>query len=470
MATSRLIKRHIDKGRSMLDSLSQSIEYGKNPDKTRDGTLISFYECDPRTASLEFLLAKKQYKAITGREQSRDKDVLLYQIRQAFPKGEIAPEDANKIAYELALRFTKGNHAFLVCTHKDKAHIHSHIYFNSTTLDCTRKFVDFSFSARALRRMNDTLCVENGLSIVRNPKPGKGKHYGVWLGDKRKPSFQEQLKQAVDIALEKKPKHFEDFLILMEQSGIEVLTTSSHVKFKLPEQKRPTRCNTLKGDYTELAIRERIEGKRIVPKKSAIRMAQEPQKLNLLIDIQKSIKAKDSPGYEQWAKVFNLKQAAQTLIMLQENNIKQYEQLSEKAEQAADRFNKLGDSIREIDIRLGEIADLQKHIGNYGKTKEVYAAYKKSRYSRKFFAEHETEILLHKEAKKAFDALGLVKLPSVKNLRQEYATLLAEKKKQYFEYYAAKREMREFLTAKSNVDRLLQYDQQQKNIRSEPEK
>lgn len=193
MATSRLIKRHVDKGRSILASIAQSIDYGMNPNKTRDGDLISAYECDPRTAALEFVLAKKQYAAITGREQPPEKDVLLYQIRQAFPKGEITPEDANRIAHELAMRFTKGKHAFIVCTHEDKEHIHSHIYFNSTTLDCDRKFVDFPFSAFALRRMNDYLCVENGLSIIKNPKPGKGKHYGAWLGDRRQPSFQQRI-------------------------------------------------------------------------------------------------------------------------------------------------------------------------------------------------------------------------------------------------------------------------------------
>ena len=174
MATSRLMKRHVDKGRSILASIAQSLDYGMNPSKTRNGDLISAYECDPRTAALEFVLAKKQYAAITGREQPPERDVLLYQIRQAFPKGEITPEDANRIAHELAMRFTKGRHAFIVCTHEDKEHIHSHIYFNSTTLDCDRKFVDFPFSAFALRRMNDYLCVENGFSIIKNPKQGKG--------------------------------------------------------------------------------------------------------------------------------------------------------------------------------------------------------------------------------------------------------------------------------------------------------
>lgn len=105
---------------------------------------------------------------------------------------------------------------------------------------------------------------------------------------------------------------------------------------------------------------------------------------------------------------------------------------------------------------MNEIAALQKQIGNYSKTRDVYAAYRKAGYSKKYYAEHETEILLlHKAAKAAFDALHLQKLPTMKTLQVEYAELLAEKKKAYAEYTTAKKEMQEVLTAKANVDRLL---------------
>jgi hypothetical protein len=99
---------------------------------------------------------------------------------------------------------------------------------------------------------------------------------------------------------------------------------------------------------------------------------------------------------------------------------------------------------------MDEISALQKHIGTYGKTRDVYAAYRDSGYSRKYFT--------HKETKKAFDTLGLKKIPSInKGLQQEYAALLAEKKKLYASYNEAKREMRDILTAKNNVAPFLNY-------------
>ncbi|AOT68746.1 relaxase [Geosporobacter ferrireducens] len=465
-ATTYFRPRHIDKGRSILATLKKSLDYGKNPKKTRDGLLISTYMCDPATADAEFLLAKRQYYYITGREQKRDKNILLYQIRQAFKPGEISPEEANRIGYELAMRFTKGRHAFIVTTHEDKHHIHSHIYFNSTTLDCTGKFDDFLHSGRAIRRLSDTICIENGLSIVENPKPSKG-NYGTWLGDEKPPSFQEKLRRAIDAALEKKPSDFEAFLSLMEASGYAV-KRGKHIKFTGPGQKRGTRCDTLKGDYTEQAIRERIEGIRMVVSGGGSAFEPATTKVNLLIDIQAKIQAGKGYGYERWAKIFNLKQAAQTLIFLQENGLTEYAALEKKAAETTAAFNALSEKIKQVETRMKEISELQKHISNYSRTREVYVQYRKAGYSKKFLAEHEGEIILHQSAKKAFDALGLKKLPSINTLKQEYAALLAEKKKLYQGYRQARENMKNLLTVKENTDRLLRYSPsapEQENLR-----
>lgn len=129
--------------------------------------------------------------------------------------------------------------------------------------------------------------------------------------------------------------------------------------------------------------------------------------------------------------------------------------LAARAAEGTARFNELSGTIKRTEGRMAEIAALQKQIVNYSKTRDVYAAYRKAGYSKKFLAAHETEILLHKAAKAAFDKLCLQKLPTYKTLQAEYAGLLAEKKKAYAEYAAAKKEMQAVLTAKANVDRLL---------------
>ena len=146
---------------------------------------------------------------------------------------------------------------------------------------------------------------------------------------------------------------------------------------------------------------------------------------------------------------------------LSENNLLEYAVLEEKAAAATAHHNELSAHIKAAEKRMAEIAVLRTHIVNYAKTREVYVAYRKAGYSKKFREEHEEEILLHQAAKNAFDEMGVKKLPKVKELQTEYAKLLEEKKKTYSEYRRSREEMRELLTAKANVDRVLKMEVEQ---------
>ena len=142
MATTRIMPLHIGKGRTESRAISEIIDYVANPQKTDHGRLITGYECDSRVADAEFMLAKRQYIVATGRVRGAD-DVIAYHVRQSFCPGEITPEEANRLGVEFAKRFTKKKHAFIVCTHIDKAHVHNHIIWSSVNLDCDRKFRNF---------------------------------------------------------------------------------------------------------------------------------------------------------------------------------------------------------------------------------------------------------------------------------------------------------------------------------------
>lgn len=106
MAATRLIPLHVNKGKTDSQNLKDRLDYAENPKKTEGGRLVDSYECDPRLAWQEFTLCRNEYLA--SRRSARDSDVIAYQIRQAFKPGEVTPEEANKIGYELAMRFTKG--------------------------------------------------------------------------------------------------------------------------------------------------------------------------------------------------------------------------------------------------------------------------------------------------------------------------------------------------------------------------
>ena len=230
MATTRIILLHVGKGRTKSRAISDIIDYVANPQKTDSGRLIIGYACDSRTADAEFLLAKWQYIAATGRVRGAD-DVIAYHVRQSFRPSEITPEETNRLGVEFARRFTKGNHAFVVCTHIDKSH--NHIIWSSVSLEYDRKFRNFWGNTKVVRQLSDTICIENGLSIVENPKP-HGKSYNKWLGDQAKPSHRKLLCVAIDNVLSQSPADFEELPKLLQKSGCEVSKRGKSYRLKLP--------------------------------------------------------------------------------------------------------------------------------------------------------------------------------------------------------------------------------------------
>ena len=141
MATTRIMSMHINKGKTIAQCLKARLDYVKNPDKTEQGKLISAYACAPETADQEFLLNRNAYIAKTGRRIHNE--VIAYQVRQSFQPGEVTPEEANKIGYELASRLLNGDFAFLVATHDDHAHI-QHVL-------CKGRFLPSSLNCASFR-------------------------------------------------------------------------------------------------------------------------------------------------------------------------------------------------------------------------------------------------------------------------------------------------------------------------------
>ena len=395
--------------------MEERFAYGLNPKKLG---AVSAYLCDPASAHAEFLLTKSQYQAETGRAVERG--ALFFQIRQAFPPGEVTPEEANKIGYETAMRWTKGKYQFFVCTHIDKGHLHNHIYFNSTAFDCSRKFHNFIGSSFALRRLSDRVCIEHELSVIQNPKQhskGRFLHYGQWIGEKP-PSAQQRVRLAVVEALEKKPADFAAFLRLMEEAGFAVKHGRGGVlSFLAPGQDKYTRlrASTLGDGFDPEGIRAVIAGEQPIPELPEDSPAP-PRRVNLMIDIQQRMAQGKSPAYERWAKVYNLKQMAAALQYLQEHNLMDYDELSASTEAALSHTVRL----------MGATVD-------YAKTRPVFNGYKAAM----------NEILVG------------AKLPKMNALKKERRELSEKKKALYAEYRKAQADMRQAVAVKANIDYLL---------------
>lgn len=452
MAATRLIALHVNKGKSVAQCLADRTDYSQNAEKTNDGEFISSYECDPKTADEEFLLSKRQYQHITGREHRNN--VIAYQIRQSFKPGEITPEEANRIGYETAMRWTKGNHAFFVATHIDKAHIHNHIIYNSTSLDCTKKFRNFIRSGLAVQRLSDIVCLENGLSVI-TPKPYRERIKRTVFPKKR--TYRDELCEAIDLVLKEKPKTFDGFIQLLAERGF-VFKDGKQAALKGQKQKRFIRLSSLGDGYSKEELQAVITGKSLYKSKNNFAKISEQKQFHLLINIQSKMAEGKTTGYEKWTKKYNRKEAARTVCLLKEKGIDSYEDLTVLTDKLSSRFTELTDSIKNAEKRMVEIKTLQTHINNYYKTRQTYVEYRKSGYSKKFFEEHRDEISIHKAAKQAFDQLEGKKIPSRQSLHEEFNQLILQKKQEYAEYRQVKKEMQEYLIAKQTVETILNID------------
>ena len=444
MAVTRLISIRGSKSQSVIRSLTERTDYVKNPEKTENGALVFAYGCTPQLVAAEFALSKRLYVQRTGRKAP---GVIAYHIRQSFKPGEITPEEANRVGRELAERFLRGKHAYIVCTHVDKKHIHSHIIFNSTTLDGTAKFRDFLGSGRAVGRLSDLICIEHGLSVIANPRRYTHPTYGKWLGEKKQPSHRDVLRAAIDDALARKPQTFEELLQLIRENGYRV-SEGKNITFYRSGQ-RAIRLHTLGAGYSEAELRAVIEGK------AAHNPRGKRERVNLLIDIEARLAAGKGGGYAQWAKVFNVKQMAKTLLYLQKHGIKGREELNARADAASEKLAAVNERIKAIDAQIKEFAELRGQIVAYAKTRKTFDEYKASHYSRKFYDAYEAEIEQHREAKQYFNVHDIAKLPKVKDLNEQINKLVAEKREAYAEYRTIRDEHRELLVHRHNVEMFL---------------
>ncbi len=452
LAISSLLPRKTMKNRSRKQFMLEQNKYDQKAEKTNGGELISSYMCSPETAAEEFEISKKIYAQITGRSQSKEHDVIMYRIIQSFKPGEISPEDANKIGYELAMKFTKGQHQFVVATHIDKKHVHTHIEFNSTNLNCDGKFENVYNSAFLLRQLNDEICKAHGLSVIENPKES-AKQQKEMAAAKYGTSFKERLRQTIDRVMPE-CRDYDDFLERMRAEGYEI-KEGKQLSFRAPGQERFTRSDRLGVEYARESLQERCGNQRRRSSTTKKPFSRNGRKINMLIDIQAKLDAGKGAGFARWAKLYNLKEAAKTLNFLIENGLTDYDELAERAEQSGTRFDEVSGEIKKLEARMAEVAQLKTHIIQYSKTREIYAAYKKSRHKKEFLAEHGDKIAQHEAAKKAFDALNGKPIPKVAQLSEAYGLLLAQKQERYAEYKALRKEMVDYRTIKQNVDKIL---------------
>ena len=428
----------VTKIKPVKSTLSKALDYIQNPDKTDGKMLVSSFGCSYETADIEFAFTLSQ---------ALDKgNNLAHHLIQSFEPGEVDYEKAHEIGRQLADAVTKGQHEYVLTTHIDKGHIHNHIIFCAVNFVDHHKYVSNKRTYYGIRNISDRLCRENGLSVVVPEKGSKGKNYAAYHKEK---SAKAKLKIAVDTLIPQ-VNSFEELLSRLQGLGYEI-KRGKYVSCLVPGQERFTRLKTIGADYTEDAIKERIKGKRT----RAAKVPQADRGVSLLIDIENSIKVAQSQGYEQWAKIHNLKQAAKTYNFLTTHGIEQYGDLTAKITEVQTASGQAAKVLKDVETRLSDMAVLIKNITTYQKTKPSYDAYRKAKDKGSYRAAHERDIILHEAAVKAIKGAGISKLPDIAALQAEYAKLQERKEALYADYGKLKKQVKEYDVIKRNIDSIL---------------
>lgn len=296
-------------------TVKKAIDYITNPDKTDEKMLVSSFACAPETADLEFDATRK-----LGIRNAHDGgNNLAWHFIQSFAPGEITdPSIAHEIGRKFSDQTLGGKYEYVISTHIDKDHCHNHIMFNATSYVNHKKYVTNKRNYYKLCRISNRICREYGLHVSM-PTTKKSRSYKENIEYKRGNSWKAKLKYQVDRAIMKSVT-YDEFLIRMQEAGYEI-RQGKFLAFRAPEQKHFTNVKTLGYKYTEDYIFKRLAANRHKVNGPVIKSVE----IRMFIEISSYVKAGNRVGFERWAKLNNLKEAAKTFNYLSEHELLKYE-------------------------------------------------------------------------------------------------------------------------------------------------
>ena len=422
-----------------------AIEYIGNPLKTDNGRLTYTYNCSFESADLEF----KQ----TRRRTSHKGNQAARHIVQSFKPNEITPEEAMEIGKQLADELFGGKFEYVIATHVDTKAVHNHIIVNSVSFKDLHKLRSNKRTYHEMRNISDRICAEHGLSVIQNPKAHSyrpAKEVYAELGNNRV-VWRDILRFDIDNAIQN-ATDYEDFLNRMYHMGYGI-KTGKHLAFKNKNQQRYMRVKSLGRDYTEADIRERIITKRPAIPKS---FTKNNRNISLLINIGENIKCQTSKGYENWAKLYNLQEAAKTLNFLIENNIASYDELNKKIEDLYTKKQQTVTELRQLNQQMHDMKERINVIESYESVKPVALGYNDAVFKSKYKQKYSEELRMFEAMKTRLNWLypdG--KIPKISRLESEYKNISNKQNSLYITYKSVEDDVQMYSVMQKNIEQFL---------------
>ncbi len=447
-------------------TLSKAIDYILNEEKTDNGMLVSTLGCTPngKKASKEFDNIRKLG---TGKTT-----ILAQHLVQSFKPGEITPEQAHQIGLELADKLLGNSFQYIIATHIDKHNIHNHIIFNE--VNCF-DYLSFETThnrgrriAETIQNYNDELCLKNGLSVIQNPKLGKGKSYYEWQQDKLGKSWMSKLRYAIDETI-MQSSNFDEFLKKIKEKEIECIYTPENVikiKFRMTVngQEKFSRGRTLGWYYDEPQIRKRIEQYQFLQTGESGRDYK-----TKIIDTSKDI-FQTSKGLLHWADLQNMKEASRLINFLTTQNLHSQQELESKATATYNERMILVSNLNKMQNKIDEMSDTIKLLKAYKKYKPIYELYQKSFNKSKYKKDNALAIDKYENIVKTLTKLYPNKtLPNLENLEKERRILIDKRTQMNNDYKKIVNNLKEIEYAQTSIQEYLKTVSNAKSKKSELE-
>ena len=233
-----------------MQGLRDVMHYAVQDYKTEEQRYVSGVNCIPEIARDEMQMVKRQF----GKEGG----IIAFHGYQSFAPGEVTPEQAHEIGLELAKRLWDDKFQVVVATHLDREHIHNHFVLNSVSFVDGKKFNDCKATYALMRRTSDELCRGHGLSVIEAPEQGRTMSYDAWEAEQKgKPTWYAQIRRDVDSCITRSFL-LEHFIANLKKQGYEV-KLGKYIAVRPPGKERFVRLKTLGDNYTEEAIKQRIQ-------------------------------------------------------------------------------------------------------------------------------------------------------------------------------------------------------------------
>ena len=468
-------------GKQLLD------EQGKP--KLRDSYLLDTLECGDFSFATACLLANRKYG-----KNTQHGDIKSHQYIISFDPRDAADNGLTmEKAQALGLKFCEENfpgHPAIVCTHPD-GHIHSgnihvHIVIGSIrTREVERKpymqkprdwreGMKHSSTAQTMRHLRVEvmeLCEGAGLYQIDLLNGSKERVSEAEYWARRRGQMKLDRENAALTATGQQPKQkkfetvkdilrrqissvlyratsFEDFSdSLMQQYGIAVKESRGQLSYLPAGRTKFIRAKHLGDNYDRDSVLATLTAN--AKRKHTVTLKSD--KIGKLIDIQAKLAEGKGTGYERWAKRFNLKAMAQTLILLQEKDLLNEDALNQRIAELETQYHDSLAVVKDLEGRMKSNKEFRYHIAAYTSTKSVAQQLKTAKRPAAFEGQHRAELTAYRAAAAYFKANNITKLPSPKKLEAEYAQLASEKAKFYEQYKEAKEELLKLKTAKQNV-------------------